>query len=101
MKIQNKYEIDYSTRKGSRKFLLSFGNENTGTERERLNYEDNIDFFFMYHAYKAIESWFKNHIGEKDKFKELFKLMLSLYGTKSLVIKKYLFLNVSILARSL
>ena len=24
----------------------------------------------MYHAYKAIESWFKNHIGEKDKFKE-------------------------------
>lgn len=70
LKIQNKYEIDYSTRKGSRKFLLSFGNENTGTERERLNYEDNIDFFFMYHAYKAIESWFKNHIGEKDKFKE-------------------------------
>lgn len=70
LKIQDKYVIDYSTRKGSREFLLSFGNENTGTERERLNYEDNIDFFFMYHAYKAIESWFKNHIGEKDKFKE-------------------------------
>lgn len=70
LEIPNKYEIVYCTREGSSKFLLSFGNENTGAERERLNYEDNIDFFFMYHAYKAIESWFKNHIGEKDKFKE-------------------------------
>lgn len=70
LEIPNKYEIVYCTREGSSKFLLSFGNENTGAERERLNYEDNIDFFFMYHAYKVIESWFKNHIGEKDKFKE-------------------------------
>ena len=70
LKIQNKYVIDYSTRKGSRKFLLNFGNENTEAEPEQLNFEDNIDFFFMHHAYEAIKSWFENHIVEKDKFKE-------------------------------
>ncbi len=70
LEIPNKYEIVYCTRKESSKFLSSFGNENTGAESEQLKYEDNIDFFFMHHAYEAIKFWFKTHNDEKDKFKE-------------------------------
>ena len=70
LEIPNKYEIVYCTRKESRKFLSSFGDENTGAESEQLKYEDNIDFFFMHHAYEAIKFWFKTHNDEKDKFKE-------------------------------
>lgn len=70
LEIPNKYEIVYCTRKESSKFLSSFGDENTGAESEQLKYEDNIDFFFMHHAYEAIKFWFKTHNDEKDKFKE-------------------------------
>lgn len=71
MKIKDRYQIDYSTRKGSIDFLSKFGEEKTKSELIQEKYEDNIDFFFMYHAYEEIKSWFDNHDDdEKDKFKE-------------------------------
>lgn len=71
LKIQDKYVIDYSTRKGSRKFLLIFGEINTKSESIQDKSEENIDYFFMHNAYKAIEAWFENHNDdEKDKFQK-------------------------------
>lgn len=71
LKIQDKYVIDYSTRKGSREFLLIFGEINTKSESIQDKSEENIDYFFMHNAYKAIEAWFENHNDdEKDKFQK-------------------------------
>lgn len=71
LKIQDKYVIDYSTRKGSREFLLNFGEINTKSESIQDKSEENIDYFFMHNAYKAIEAWFENHNDdEKDKFQK-------------------------------
>lgn len=71
LKIQDKYVIDYSTRKGSREFLLIFGEINTKSESIQDKSEENIDYFFMHNAYKAIEAWFENHNNdEKDKFQK-------------------------------
>lgn len=71
LKIQDKYVIDYSTRKGSREFLLNFGEINTKSESIQDKSEENIDYFFVHNAYKAIEAWFENHNDdEKDKFQK-------------------------------
>lgn len=55
---ENNFEIEYQTRKGSKNFL-----ENINEDINEKEAENNIDFFYMYQAYKTIKKWF-------DKYKE-------------------------------
>lgn len=70
MKIKERYQIDYSTRRGSIDFLSNFGEINTKSESIQDKSEENIDYFFMHNAYKAIEAWFEAHNDDKDKFQK-------------------------------
>lgn len=70
MKIKERYQIDYSTRRGSIDFLSNFGEINTKSESIQDKTEENIDYFFMHNAYKAIEAWFEAHNDDKDKFQK-------------------------------
>lgn len=60
------YTISYQTRKGSREFLESLGEQST------MN-DSNIDFFYMSGAYKCVESWFEGGkcTISREKFLEL------------------------------
>lgn len=55
--LKLKFNITYETRPKSEIFLKNINEEES---------EDNIDFFHMYHAYRAIEEWFEDEdIGDK------------------------------------
>lgn len=57
---ENNFEIEYQTRKGSKNFLENINEKEAG---------ENIDFFYMYQAYKTIKKWFDKLI-EQDQFKK-------------------------------
>lgn len=61
LEMQDLYEIEYQTRKGSKDFLKNI------TEKDK---DENIDFFHMYLVHDTIKKWFKNNVVDKEKFKE-------------------------------
>lgn len=61
LEMQDLYEIEYQTRKGSKDFLKNI------TEKDK---DQNIDFFHMYLVHDTIKKWFKNNVVDKEKFKE-------------------------------
>ena len=74
----NLYELEYETRKGSWEFLQSLKNYNTLTLEElkklKKTANENIDFFHMYNARKAIEGWFDQRFkSDKQKEKQAFQ----------------------------
>ena len=60
--IKEIYTINYETREGSQEFL-----KNIAKPQEDSN--KNIDYFYMYQAYKAVENWFEEKIKEKKTTK--------------------------------
>lgn len=50
------YTIEYETRPGSREFLENIRKD-----------DDNIDFYYIWHAYNAIEKWFSGGTQVKDR----------------------------------
>lgn len=58
-KTSRKYEITYETRKGTHSYL---------TDLDPNKKEDNIDFFFIYNAYRTIKEWFKDDRSTINKF---------------------------------
>ncbi|ERJ22451.1 hypothetical protein UNSW3_428 [Campylobacter concisus UNSW3] len=61
--INEIYAIDYETREGSREFLKEIASKTQEDSNE------NIDYFYMYQAYKAVENWFEKKISEKKTTK--------------------------------
>ena len=61
--INEIYAIDYETREGSREFLKEIASKTQEDSNE------NIDYFYMYQAYKAVENWFEEKIKEKKTTK--------------------------------
>lgn len=55
--INDKYEIDYCTRNGSKDFLLNI------ESKEESETKSNVDFYHMYLVYSTIKKWLEN----KDK----------------------------------
>ena len=62
-KTSRKYEITYETRKETHSYL---------TDLDPNKKEDNIDFFFIYNAYRTIKEWFKDDRSTINKFLFLF-----------------------------
>ena len=58
-KTSRKYEITYETRKETHSYL---------TDLDPNKKEDNIDFFFIYNAYRTIKEWFKDDRSTINKF---------------------------------
>ena len=54
--IDEIYTLSYETRKDSKDFLQNIANK-TQDESNK-----NIDYFYMYQAYEAVDSWFKDKI---------------------------------------
>lgn len=52
--VNDKYEIDYCTRSGSKDFLLNIESKKE-SEAKR-----NVDFYHMYSVYSTIKKWFEN-----------------------------------------
>lgn len=67
--INEIYTISYETRRDSQKFLENI----TETQEDS---DKNIDYFYMYQAYKTIDKWFKDKISKnqttKRKILEIF-----------------------------
>ena len=61
--INEIYAIDYETREGSQEFLKEI------TIKTQDESNENIDYFYMYQAYKAVENWFEEKIKEKKTTK--------------------------------
>lgn len=61
--IKEIYTINYETREGSREFLKEIAN------KTQENSKENIDYFYMYQAYKVVENWFGEKIKEKKTTK--------------------------------
>ena len=61
--INEIYAIDYETREDSREFLKEIASKTQEDSNE------NIDYFYMYQAYKAVENWFEKKISEKKTTK--------------------------------
>lgn len=53
------FELDYETRKNTKKFLEEL--------EEEKSEHDNIDFYYIHEAYKAISTWFENKPATFDK----------------------------------
>ena len=51
--IKEIYTINYETREGSREFLQEIASKTQEDSNK------NIDYFYMYQAYKAVENWFE------------------------------------------
>lgn len=64
----SRYHISYETRKDSARFLKKI---------ESTQHENNIDFFHIYEAKKAVESWFKAQ-EEIDKYESIQTPLLNL-----------------------
>lgn len=64
----SRYRISYETRKDSARFLKNI---------EPAEHENNIDFFHIYEAKKAVESWFKRQ-KEIDKYESIQTPLLNL-----------------------
>lgn len=58
-KTSRKYEITYETRKETHSYL---------TDLDPNKKENNIDFFFIYNAYRTIKEWFKDDRSTINKF---------------------------------
>lgn len=58
--IKEIYTINYETREGSQEFLKEIASKTQEDSNE------NIDYFYMYKAYKAVENWFGEKIKEKE-----------------------------------
>jgi len=58
-KTSRKYEITYETRKETHSYLTDLDPNKKG---------DNIDFFFIYNAYRTIKEWFKDDRSTINKF---------------------------------
>ena len=58
-KTSRKYEITYETRKETHSYL---------TDLDHNKKENNIDFFFIYNAYRTIKEWFKDDRSTINKF---------------------------------
>ncbi|MBN7288321.1 MULTISPECIES: DUF262 domain-containing protein [Campylobacter] len=61
--IKEIYTINYETREGSQEFLKEIASKTQEDSNE------NIDYFYMYKAYKAVENWFGEKIKEKKTTK--------------------------------
>ena len=61
--INEIYTIRYETRKSSQVFLKEVASKTQEDSNE------NIDYFYMYQAYKAVENWFEEKIKEKKTTK--------------------------------
>ena len=61
--IKEIYTINYETREGSQEFLKEIASK----MKEDSN--ENIDYFYMYQAYKTVENWFGEKIKEKKTTK--------------------------------
>ncbi|WP_103629094.1 DUF262 domain-containing protein [Campylobacter concisus] len=61
--INEIYAIDYETREGSQEFLKEI------TIKTQDESNENIDYFYIYQAYKAVENWFEEKIKEKKTTK--------------------------------
>jgi len=61
--IKEIYTINYETREGSREFLKEIASKTQEDSNK------NIDYFYMYQAYKAVENWFEEKIKEKKTTK--------------------------------
>jgi raw score 3.25 len=61
--IDEIYTLSYETRKDSKDFLQNIANK-TQDESNK-----NIDYFYMYQAYEAVDSWFKDKISQKKTTK--------------------------------
>ena len=68
-RLKINFTLSYETRDGSAEFLNNI-------DREKAN--DNIDYWFMYNAYKTIDEWFKKkeEIGNDQQAADLFALYL-------------------------
>ena len=58
-KTSRKYEITYETRKETHSYL---------TDLDPNKKEDNIDFFFIYNAYRTIKEWFEDDRSTINEF---------------------------------
>lgn len=61
--IDEIYTLSYETRKDSKDFLQNIANK-TQDESNK-----NIDYFYMYQAYKTVENWFGDKISQKKTTK--------------------------------
>lgn len=61
------YSIEYETRQGSKEYLRNIDSDSSN---------DNVDFFHIYNAYKAIEEWSKENAN--DNTRELFNVLFTL-----------------------
>lgn len=61
--IDEIYTLSYETRKDSKDFL-----QNIASTTQDESYQ-NIDYFYMYQAYKAVENWFGEKISQKKTTK--------------------------------
>ena len=61
--IDEIYTLSYETRKDSKDFLQNIAS------KTRNESDKNMDYFYMYQAYKAIDGWFKDKIDKKKTTK--------------------------------
>ena len=61
--IDEIYMLSYETRKDSKDFLQNIAS------KTRNESDKNMDYFYMYQAYKAVENWFEEKIKEKKTTK--------------------------------
>lgn len=61
--IDEIYTLSYETRKDSKDFLQNIAS------KTRNESDKNMDYFYMYQAYKAIDGWFKDKIDKKETTK--------------------------------
>jgi len=61
--IDEIYTLSYETRKDSKDFLQNIAS------KTRNESDKNMDYFYMYQAYKAVENWFEEKIKEKKTTK--------------------------------
>lgn len=61
--IDEIYTLSYKTRKDSKDFLQNIAS------KTRNESDKNMDYFYMYQAYKAVENWFEEKIKEKKTTK--------------------------------
>lgn len=60
------FSLEYETRRASAEFLASL---------DPARKEENIDFHFIYGAYRCIEDWFNEHVGQGDEREEITNLV--------------------------